>query len=157
MSSIEIKIAGAHGAGKSEFIRHASEELNSEFIFGEDSFHLSETYSGAEYDTQAIIVMFDMSDSESFKTAVQIVQELQNTPHAMKTYPGRSVVLCGNKHDKMESYIDLEKINDFVDTNGLRYYSTNCINGLNVVNAIQTVLQPVVNSAEWRTFKKGIM
>ncbi|EAY03082.1 small GTP-binding protein, putative [Trichomonas vaginalis G3] len=83
--------------------------------------------------SKAIVIVFDVTDPESFEGAQQWFQEAQDM-HANKV----KYYLIANKID-LPAKVDLEKVQEYARQTGMCYYATSAKTGENITNLFDTI------------------
>ena len=91
-------------------------------------------------DAQGIILIFDVSDKNSFSNLNKWLEDIKNNIFKEDV----SIVLCGNKIDLNRS-ISFEEANNFANNNDLIYCETSSKNGINVESAFEKVTIDIID------------
>lgn len=89
--------------------------------------------------SSGILLLFDLTDINSFQTLGDWFQMIENNTRTMPT-----VYVIGNKNDREERVISTEDAEEFCLSRGCRYWETSAVTGENVQEAVRELISQVV-------------
>lgn len=107
-------------------------------------------------DAMGFLLMFDLTHEESFVNVRSWLSQLQT--HAYCEDP--TIVLIGNKSDLEERVVEESSARNLAENLGIRYFETSAKTGENVAEAVEVLLEQVMEEMErsvnTRTLPTGI-
>lgn len=95
-------------------------------------------------DAMGFLLMFDLSHEESFVNVRSWLSQLHT--HAYCEDP--TIILIGNKSDLEERQVEEKAARDLADTLGIKYFETSAKTGENVAEAVEALLDQVMEQME---------
>ena len=92
-------------------------------------------YKGAS----GAVVVFDVSDASSFEVAQRWIDELKT-----RALPNCQIFLVGNKIDLTERAVDPDRIKEFSQSVGIRYFETSAKTGEGAKEALEAIVRSII-------------
>ncbi|CAC5404992.1 DNAJC27 [Mytilus coruscus] len=104
-------------------------------------------------DTQGAIIVFDVSDRNSFEALDSWLLELQNEVGNQSEVDNIAVCVCANKTDK-KRVVDESEGRIWADTRGYHYFETSAQTGEGVTEMFQNLFEGVVSADQVEAIQK---